>query len=485
MHTVTVHGPYLIQLVAKSFLLVDYRMVDDYRFNLFLSRLNQLPPKVALEWAALVHRKEPLFDLETYKAQHSILCPRINSLSQVTTDESLQGLQSKLPRSATALPLLVLSFDSRLDACIRKECPSARMAFITLHGELHLMDKAAQTATVTGSQNAATAPSRQAPVNPASSGVQNKRTPSGTMSGGTAYAKPFAYDNMEGKTLYRDNSGGSPLTLGTKIGHGGEGYVYGIKGLSADAAKIFITDTESQRMRMREHEEKAKAWVALAVPHELHICSPTALLYDAGGVFRGFVMEKAPPVSVPLSSFFGATQMKDAKFISDWKYAQKLRLARTILETFAYLRNNHIVVGDIKGENIKVFAEDKTYFFDADSYAIKNYSCPVSTGDYMPPELLEQANVSAFLNEHTDDYAIAILLFRLLTTGLQTYLEVEDKKRGMFRFRNKADVKQKQWDQWEVLSPPLKNAFLQTFSFWGSSWAPAKRLTPKDWLAIL
>ena len=75
--------------------------------------------------------------------------------------------------------------------------------------------------------------------------------------------------------------------------------------------------------------------------------------------------------------------MKDAKFISDWKYAQKLRLARTILETFAYLRNNHIVVGDIKGENIKVFAEDKTYFFDADSYAIKNYSCPVSTGDYM------------------------------------------------------------------------------------------------------
>ena len=238
----------------------------------------------------------------------------------------------------------------------------------------------------------------------------------------------------EGDFVYQ---GRTPIRLTKKLGDGGEGIVYKTNKSENVVAKIYFGN------KLTSHRQaKIDKIIAAGLSIE-GVCFPTEHLYNSKGVFIGYLMPKAEGEKLGTSVFRGEKGMK--KFFGNWSRSDLVTLAVTILSTIKNIHDLGILIGDINGLNILVKSPTKVYFVDTDSFQINEYPCPVGTLDFTAPEI-QGKDYKYFLRSiGNENFAIAVLLFKLLMFGESPYAQqggagiahgarlLDDTKSGVWR----------------------------------------------------
>jgi hypothetical protein len=106
----------------------------------------------------------------------------------------------------------------------------------------------------------------------------------------------------------------------------------------------------------------------------------------------------------------------------EWQFV--LNVARWSAAVLAHIHAHGYVVGDLSPRNILVYDEGTVAFVDCDSYQVGDgsmYSCSVSTAGYRAPEVRQRAHGRLQYSIHSDAFALAVAIFRLLCGNLHPY----------------------------------------------------------------
>ena len=267
----------------------------------------------------------------------------------------------------------------------------------------------------------------------------------------------------EGDFVYQ---GRTPIRLTKKLGDGGEGIVYKTNKSENVVAKIYFGN------KLTSHRQaKIDKIIAAGLSIE-GVCFPTEHLYNSKGVFIGYLMPKAEGEKLGTSVFRGEKGMK--KFFGNWSRSDLVTLAVTILSTIKNIHDLGILIGDINGLNILVKSPTKVYFVDTDSFQINEYPCPVGTLDFTAPEIQGKDYKYFLRSVGNENFAIAVLLFKLLMFGESPYAQqggsdiAHNISTGDFSFPFKGKVNNKMpkgdWGCfWSHLPDKLREIFYRTF----------------------
>jgi alpha-tubulin suppressor-like RCC1 family protein len=106
----------------------------------------------------------------------------------------------------------------------------------------------------------------------------------------------------------------------------------------------------------------------------------------------------------------------------EWQFV--LTVARWSAAVLAHIHAHGYVVGDLSPRNILVYEEGTVAFVDCDSYQVGDgsvYGCSVSTAGYRAPEVRQRAHGRLQYSVHSDAFALAVAIFRLLCGNLHPY----------------------------------------------------------------
>lgn len=210
------------------------------------------------------------------------------------------------------------------------------------------------------------------------------------------------------------------------LGKGGEGAVYTIAGHPDKVAKIYVSDAESRRGKI-EAMSTARGVVSKN-PALANVAWPLAPLYDAKGSFLGFGMRRLD---------------SDCKFDLLYEYPvpkgsalplrEKVELLEDMVTVVDALHSLGQVIGDFNNNNLnKVTGALKVGLMDVDSLHAsigwRTYPCEVCAPGYMAPELIRNVRGTTFkdcklptFTTETDDFSLAVHVFRMLMNGLHPY----------------------------------------------------------------
>ena len=202
------------------------------------------------------------------------------------------------------------------------------------------------------------------------------------------------------------------------------------------------------------------------------VCFPMEHLYNSKGVFVGYLMPKADGEKLGTSVFHGEKGM--TRFFGSWNRSDLVTLAITILSTIKKIHDLGILIGDINGLNILVKSPIEVYFVDTDSFQINEYPCPVGTLDFTAPEIQGKDYKYFLRSVGNENFAIAVLLFKLLMFGESPYAQqggsdiAHNISTGdfSFPFKGKGNNKMPKGDWgcfWSHLPDKLREIFYRTF----------------------
>lgn len=202
---------------------------------------------------------------------------------------------------------------------------------------------------------------------------------------------------------------GKKIVMVSEIGHGGEGGTY----LTSDnkVVKIYKKEKITQ-----EKENKLRLMIAQNINHQC-ICWPEKIVCQNGS-FAGYLMPKAEGIEMQKCLFVKPLLLKN---FPNWTRLNLVELCLSLLSQFSYLHQKNIIIGDINPRNILVTPEGKTYFVDTDSYQIGNFTCPVGTDNFTPPEMQSKDFKTYPRTPEAEYFAIATLLFMILLPGKPPY----------------------------------------------------------------
>jgi DNA-binding helix-hairpin-helix protein with protein kinase domain len=212
---------------------------------------------------------------------------------------------------------------------------------------------------------------------------------------------------------------GAPLTLGPKVGAGGEGVVYRIGEQPASVAKIYSRSLGPRQVA------KLRAMVDAGDDPLRDVAAwPTALVYE-GTTPVGFTMPLLNGQR-PLHELLGPRSRHESFPNAHWSFL--IHTARNLARAFAVLHDRNVVVGDVNSNNIVICGDSTARLIDCDSFQFPAggglFRCNVGVPDYQPPEL-QHANFAEVdrLPEH-DRFGLAIVIFQLLFVGKHPFAGV-------------------------------------------------------------
>ncbi|NUU22421.1 MAG: hypothetical protein HOV68_13040 [Streptomycetaceae bacterium] len=146
---------------------------------------------------------------------------------------------------------------------------------------------------------------------------------------------------------------------------------------------------------------------------------PTGVVRGMDGAFLGYAMRSfGEPGHVPLTGLFTRAQrLRCFPPRTDWRFL--LGVCWNLAFMTARMHHEGLVIGDFSSNNIVVDGNGFVTLLDCDSIAFtdpktgEHFPALMQTADYSAPE--RQAGGPA--TEHTDDFALAVLVYQLLTVG--------------------------------------------------------------------
>lgn len=209
------------------------------------------------------------------------------------------------------------------------------------------------------------------------------------------------------------------MHIGKFVSDGGEGRIYGTDRDGLVAKIYFPAQRRESRLR------KLKNMIA-AEPAIEGLCWPCALLYNQWDEWIGFLMPRAEGVELAKTVFAaGRGSVNITKM--GWSRKHLVAIAGNIAGVFSQMHQKNILMGDINPRNFMVQKNCTVYFVDCDSYQFGEFSCPVFSPLFLPPEVHRairngRQEASGFLRtEQNELYSLAVLLFEILMLGKAPY----------------------------------------------------------------
>lgn len=226
------------------------------------------------------------------------------------------------------------------------------------------------------------------------------------------------------KTLF--TSKGVAVSIGRKLGHGGEGSVYELPSLFGQVAKLYhkAPDTEKQ--------SKLAFMVATADAQLLqYVAWPQETLHARqGGPVIGFLMPKVDG-KAPIHMVYSPAHRRQDYPNAAWDFL--LFVARNIAASFETLHTHGHIVGDVNQNSFMVGRDSKVVLIDSDSFQINTrgtiHRCKVGVSHFTPPELQSLSSFDDFTRTvNHDNFGLALLIFHTLFGGRHPYSGVPLKK---------------------------------------------------------
>lgn len=220
----------------------------------------------------------------------------------------------------------------------------------------------------------------------------------------------------------------------TRLKSGGEGEIYIVIRPSGMIAKIYHSASITN-----EIEKKLKYMVSNPPQQSIlsQVAWPIDVLYD-NNLFCGFVMSNLGSYSELWELYsYPPTEHKNITL------KHKLIIAHNICSVIADVHDAGYVFGDFNPRNIGVDPINGTVaFWDVDTYHFSDkntgitYRCKAGAPGYIAPELIQKckpykndayavAPLDTF-TKYTDNFALAIHIFKLLMNGVSPYNGIND-----------------------------------------------------------
>jgi DNA-binding helix-hairpin-helix protein with protein kinase domain len=285
---------------------------------------------------------------------------------------------------------------------------------------------------------------------------------------------------------------GARVSLGARIGAGGEGAIFEVAGRESLVAKLY------HRPAGPELAEKLAAMIASKTDRLLGVAAwPTEILHAAQRRVAGFIMPRGVGHDVHL---LYSPKSRIANFpASNWSFL--LGTAANLARAFAVVHQHGHLVGDINQGNSLISQRATVMLIDCDSFEIhwqgRTFTCGVGTELFLAPELHGQSLSKVIRTRDHDAFSLAVLVFHLLFMGRHPFAgryrgPGEMTIEGAIREHRFAYGKAASTMQMEpppctlpltALSPEVAALFEQAFS--PTAAAGAGRPGPEAWVAGL
>ena len=216
---------------------------------------------------------------------------------------------------------------------------------------------------------------------------------------------------------------------------GGEGDIYNVTNVATIVAKIYHADRIT-----KELENKLKIMVKRPPSSGVftQVAWPLDVIYDSNNQLCGFIMPKLN-ITEELLELYKYPPQKYKNITT----RHKIIIAENICAVISEVHKAGYVFGDFNPRNIGVNLNTGTVaFLDTDSYHIydrdtnSTYRCKVCLDGYVAPELLKACEnypkdayatvpLPTFTKE-TDNFALAIHIFKLLMNGYTPYNGIKE-----------------------------------------------------------
>lgn len=217
------------------------------------------------------------------------------------------------------------------------------------------------------------------------------------------------------------DSKGRLVSLGQKIGGGGEGTVFELACTTGLVAKLYHrqpTSLHQAKLAFMARSQSANLTKFTSWPKD-------TLHEGRGGRIVGFVMDRVVKMA-PLQTLYSPAHRKQEYPTRAWDFL--VATGRNTAAAFDSLHAQGVVLGDVNHGNALCGSNAAVALIDADSYQVRDgpltYYCGVGVAHYTPPELQGMSFAGVARQANHDCFGLALLLFHLLFGGRHPFAGV-------------------------------------------------------------